>query len=81
MLYAGDGPPVVLLHGFDGSCLEFRRLFPLLSSAGANVLAVDLVGWGFSCAGVADAPDLALGPEQKTDHLFAFWKSKVCVRG
>lgn len=31
-------PPVeVLLHGFDSSALEFRRLLPLLSDAGVEV--------------------------------------------
>jgi len=39
---------VVLLHGFDLSCLEFRRLGPLLASDGYHVVAPDLLGWGFS---------------------------------
>lgn len=34
--------PVVLLHGFDSSCLEFRRLLPLLESH-TETWAVDLV--------------------------------------
>jgi len=38
-----DAPPVVLLHGFDSSCLEFRRLYPLLESR-TETWAVDLVG-------------------------------------
>eukprot|EP00435_Cladocopium_sp_Y103_P067065 s80_g29.t1 len=37
----------VLLHGFDSSALEFRRLLPLLSEAGVEVYLVDLLGWGF----------------------------------
>ena len=28
----GSGPPVLLLHGFDSSHQEFRRLSPLLSA-------------------------------------------------
>ena len=28
----GEGQPVLLLHGFDSSLLEFRRLAPLLAS-------------------------------------------------
>ncbi|MFO0139360.1 MAG: alpha/beta fold hydrolase, partial [Cyanobacteriota bacterium] len=28
----GQGPTVLLLHGFDSSFLEFRRLAPLLAS-------------------------------------------------
>lgn len=39
---SGGAPPVVLLHGFDSSCLEFRRLYPLLE-ARTETWAVDLV--------------------------------------
>jgi pimeloyl-ACP methyl ester carboxylesterase len=49
--YSSDttqAPLVVLLHGFDLSCLEFRRLGPLLASGGYHVVAPDLLGWGFS---------------------------------
>eukprot|EP00878_Enallax_costatus_P018014 GHUV01018940.1.p1 GENE.GHUV01018940.1~~GHUV01018940.1.p1 ORF type:complete len:137 (+),score=23.12 GHUV01018940.1:152-562(+) len=35
-------PPVMLLHGFDSSCLEFRRLYPLLEPQ-VETWAVDLV--------------------------------------
>lgn len=38
--------PVVLLHGFDSSSLEMRRLHPLLE-ADVEAWAVDLVGCGF----------------------------------
>jgi hypothetical protein len=39
---AAGRPPVVLLHGFDSSCLEFRRLYPLLEQE-TEAWAVDLV--------------------------------------
>ncbi|GMI57110.1 hypothetical protein ScalyP_jg10645 [Parmales sp. scaly parma] len=39
-------PPIVLLHGFDSSCLEFRRLGPKLC-ASVDVYSVDIQGWGF----------------------------------
>ncbi len=43
----GEGPPLLLLHGFDSSFLEFRRLAPLL--AGHHRLFIpDLHGFGFS---------------------------------
>ena len=71
---------MLLLHGFDGSLLEFRRLFPLLARPRSSaVFAVDLIGWGFSCCGLRKLPDLELGPAQKTQHLFEFWRSKVIV--
>lgn len=38
--------PVLLLHGFDSSCLEFRRLAPLLCGH-TTVLVPDLYGFGF----------------------------------
>ncbi len=42
----GEGPPVLLLHGFDSSFLEFRRLTPLLAG-GAQLFIPDLFGFGF----------------------------------
>lgn len=71
-----DQPPVLLLHGFDSSSLEFRRLLPLLEKS-LETWAVDLVGWGFSNSGAANQPSMKLGPKQKRDHLYAFWKEKV----
>ncbi|MFM8604653.1 MAG: alpha/beta fold hydrolase [Cyanobium sp.] len=43
----GEGPPLLLLHGFDSSFLEFRRLVPLLA-AQHRLLIPDLYGFGFS---------------------------------
>ena len=40
--------PIILLHGFDSSCLEYRRLGERLASRGIDVYAVDLLGWGYS---------------------------------
>ncbi|KAF8068210.1 zinc finger CCCH domain-containing protein 56 [Scenedesmus sp. PABB004] len=70
-------PPVVLLHGFDSSCLEFRRLYPLLEPA-VETYAVDLVGWGFTDhAPFAAAPELVISPQAKREHLHAFWRAHV----
>lgn len=41
-------PPVVLIHGFDSSNLEFRRLGSRLASRGLDTYAVDLLGWGYT---------------------------------
>ncbi|ONM25036.1 alpha/beta-Hydrolases superfamily protein [Zea mays] len=46
-----DGDPVVLLHGFDSSVLEWRYTYPLLEEAGLEAWAVDILGWGFSDLG------------------------------
>jgi len=41
-------PPVVMLHGFDSSCLEFRRLGSGLADQGIDAYAVCILGWGFT---------------------------------
>jgi pimeloyl-ACP methyl ester carboxylesterase len=43
----GQGPPLLLLHGFDSCFLEFRRLVPLLA-ADHQLFIPDLFGFGFS---------------------------------
>jgi pimeloyl-ACP methyl ester carboxylesterase len=46
---AGDGPPLVLLHGWPQHWWEWRRLIPPLART-YRVLAPDLRGWGWSDA-------------------------------
>ena len=43
-----DSTPLILVHGFDSSSLEFRRLGPRLAAKGIDTYAVDILGWGFS---------------------------------
>ena len=74
---AAGTQPIVLLPGFDGSCLEMRRLLPVLEAAGANAWAVDIVGWGFSDANLAADARTVLGPDEKREHLLAFWQEQV----
>ncbi|KAI8110986.1 hypothetical protein M9434_004560 [Picochlorum sp. BPE23] len=69
-------PAFVLLHGFDSSMLEFRRLIPKLNRLG-DVYVVDLAGWGFSDCGFAENADIQLGPAQKRDHLQKFIEDVV----
>lgn len=40
--------PLFLVHGFDSSCLEYRRLGSRLAAKGIDTYAVDLMGWGFT---------------------------------
>ena len=42
----GQGPPLLLLHGFDSSHLEYRRLAPLLAER-HQLFIPDLHGFGF----------------------------------
>ena len=45
---AGDGPLVLLLHGFPDFWLTWRRQIPALRAAGYRVVAVDLRGYNLS---------------------------------
>ncbi|KAL2344630.1 hypothetical protein Fmac_005915 [Flemingia macrophylla] len=65
--------PVVLLHGFDSSCLEWRYTYPLLEEAGFETWAVDILGWGFSDLGKLPSCDVV----SKRDHFYKFWKSYI----
>ncbi len=53
----GDGPPVLLLHGFPTSSYLWRREVPLLASR-MRVLAPDLLGYGDSTRPRDAAPSL-----------------------
>ena len=47
VVIAGTGKPLILLHGFDSSFLEFRRIYPTLKK-NFQVIIPDLLGFGFS---------------------------------
>ena len=57
----GEGSPVLLLHGFDSSFLEFRRLAPWLAPS-FQLFIPDLFGFGFSprSSGMVYGPDVVL---------------------
>jgi pimeloyl-ACP methyl ester carboxylesterase len=54
----GDGPPLVLLHGFADSADTWRRTLDLLARQGRRALAVDLPGYGAADRLAADEPVL-----------------------
>jgi epoxide hydrolase 4 len=45
---AGEGPPVLLLHGFPENWTSWEHQIPVLAAAGYSVLAPDLRGYGDS---------------------------------
>lgn len=70
---SSEHAPMLLLHGFDSSVLEFRRLLPLLTSAQQEVWAIDLLGFGFT-----DRPtNLPITPEAIKTHLYSSWKTLI----
>ncbi len=68
----GQGTPLLLLHGFDSSLLEFRRLLPLLSQ-NFRAIAVDLLGFGFSERSSKFPPT----PANIKIHLDHFWQTVI----
>ncbi len=53
----GDGPPLVLLHGWSDSADTWRLLLDRLARAGRRALAVDMPGFG-ACAPLDPGPIL-----------------------
>ncbi|MEL6442269.1 MAG: alpha/beta hydrolase [Cyanobacteria bacterium J06621_8] len=66
------GIPILLIHGFDSSLLDYRRLLPLLATS-QSTYAVDLLGFGFSQRNLA----IPLNPENIKTHLYYFWKTMI----
>ncbi len=66
------GTPILLLHGFDSSVLEFRRLFPLLADQQATWI-VDLLGFGFTERSI----DIPISPLTIKTHLYEVWKTLI----
>ena len=63
--------PLLLVHGFDSSALEYRRLGPRLAALGIDVYAVDLLGWGYTqLEGVRD-----FSAASKVAALRGFWEA------
>lgn len=48
VLDRGEGPAVVLLHGFGASAWSWRDVTPSLAEAGYRTVAVDLFGFGWT---------------------------------
>lgn len=55
----GNGPPLLLLHGFPATRYLWSRVIPQLAQAGFRALAPDLVGYGESEGPVAARIDMA----------------------
>lgn len=71
-VHQGSGTPILLLHGFDSSVLEFRRLLPLLA-ADNETWACDLLGFGFT----ERMRGISFGPAAIKTHLYCFWKTLI----
>ena len=64
-------PALVLLHGFDSSLFEYRRLLPQLEAQGVEAYALDLVGWGLT------SPKQGVSIEAKRQQIEEFVRDVV----
>ena len=64
--------PILLLHGFDSSVLEFRSLLPYLACK-QETWAVDLLGSGFT----ERVANILLNPSTIRTHLYSFWQTLI----
>ena len=67
-----NGIPILLLHGFESSLLEFRLLIPLLAAKN-ETWAVDLLGFGFT----ERLKNINYSPATIKTHLYHFWKTQI----
>ena len=65
-------PPILLLHRFDSSLLEFRSLYPLLAT-NHQTWAVDLLGFGFT----ERLLNIVYNPQTIKEHLRCFWQKMI----
>lgn len=76
----GDGLPIVLLHGWPDTPWQFRRLIPLLTAAGHDVVAPSAAGFGFSEEPSGElSPDLVAGDVH--DLVLRLGYSRYAVHG
>ncbi|MGB3533655.1 MAG: alpha/beta hydrolase [Microcoleaceae cyanobacterium] len=64
--------PLLLLHGFDSSLLEFCRIIPYLSNQYETGL-IDLLGFGFT----QRFPEINYNSESLKNHLYQSWKTLI----
>ncbi len=71
---AGQGTPLVLIHGFGASIGHWRKNIPVLAAAGYQVYAIDLLGFGGS-----EKPALDYSLNLWEVLLRDFWRQHIQV--
>lgn len=61
---AGSGKPLLLIHGFGASIGHWKKNIPVLASAGYQVFALDLLGFGAS-------------DKAPVDYTLELWQSQI----
>ncbi len=69
---AGEGIPLLLVHGFGASIGHWRKNIPAWAEGGYRVFTIDLLGFGGS-----DKPAIAYSLELWQELLKDFWSSHI----
>ncbi|HEV2991679.1 MAG TPA: alpha/beta fold hydrolase [Candidatus Angelobacter sp.] len=70
-LVAGEGRPLVLVHGLGGSAENWLTMIPQFTAKGFRIYALDLLGYGRS-----DKPDVDYSISMQSDLLLQFLDSQ-----
>lgn len=68
----GEGPGVLLLHGWGGSSAQLEGLVPSLVARGFRVVAVDAPGHGLSGGRMSSMPEFARAAREAASQLGPF---------
>ncbi|MBD2481438.1 alpha/beta fold hydrolase [Planktothrix sp. FACHB-1365] len=66
------GTPILLIHGFDSSSFEYRRLLPLLATE-QETWSLDILGFGFTERGA----EFQFKRSEIMTHLYSFWETLI----
>lgn len=69
---AGEGPPLLLIHGFGATYGHWRQNIPVLAAQGYRVYAIDLLGFGAS-----EKPALTYSLELWQALIYDFWQDRI----
>ena len=69
---AGEGKPLLLIHGFGASIGHWRKNIPVLANGGYRVFALDLLGFGGS-----DKAPLNYTLELWQEQIVDFWTAHI----
>ena len=83
--YQGFGdltaPAVILIHGYTASSYVWKTTAPLLADAGLRVIAVDLVGFGYSQKPRAFEYSIAAQARMVTRFMDRLGIGRACIVG
>jgi len=76
-----DAIPLLLVHGWPGSVVEFTKVIPRLRDAGFHVVAPSIPGFGWSDAPTEPGADVAFMAEHMNDLMLQLGYAQYAAQG